>query len=64
MVVVVVGGGGGGAGGGSLIGVHVGNGVHVGMYRVVEGMGTTNFTMVVPTVQSSRAGGWSGGQEA
>ena len=51
-------------GGGSLVDMHVGGGVHVGVYRVVEGMGITNFTMVVPTVQSSRAGGWSGGREA
>ena len=41
--------------GGISIGVHVGGGVRVGIYRVVEGMGITNFTMVVPTVQSSRA---------
>ena len=27
-------------------------------------MGKTNFTMVVPTVPFSRAGGWSGGREA
>ena len=50
--------------GGRAIGVYVGGGVPVGIYRVVEGMGITNFTMVVPTVQSSRAGGWSGGREA
>ena len=31
---------------------------------VVAGMGKTNFTKVVPTVQSSRVGGWSGGREA
>ena len=42
-------------GGGGLVGMRVGGGVRVGVYRVVEGMGITNFTMVVPTVQSSRA---------
>ena len=31
---------------------------------VVAGMGKTNFTMVVPTIQSSRAGGWGVGWEA
>ena len=44
--------------------VRVGGGVRVGVYRVVAGMGITNFTMVVPTVQPSRVGGWSGGREA
>ena len=43
--------------GGRAIGVYVDGGVPVGIYRVVEGMGITNFTMVVPTVQSSRARG-------
>ena len=60
VVVVVVGWG----GGGSSVDMRVGGGVRVGVYRVVAGMGITNFTMVVPTVQSSRAGGWSGGQDA
>ena len=41
--------------GARAIGVYVGGGEPVGTYRVVEGMGITNFTMVVPTVQSSRA---------
>ena len=54
--------------GGSSIGMRVGGGVRVGIYRVVEGMGITNFTMVVPAVQSSRAPleghrlGWVGGK--
>ena len=54
--------------GGRAIGVYVGGGVPVGIYRVVEGMGITNFTMAVPTVQSSRAPleghrlGWVGGK--
>ena len=46
-------------GGGGLVDMRVGGGVRVGVYRVVEGMGITNFTMVVPTVQSSRA--WEDG---
>ena len=32
--------------------------------ELMVGMGNTNFTMVMPTVQSFRAGGWSGGREA
>ena len=54
--------------GARAIGVYVGGGEPVGTYRVVEGMGITNFTMVVPTVQSSRAPveghrlGWVGGK--
>ena len=54
--------------GGRAIGVYVGGGEPVGTYRVVEAMGITNFTMVVPTVQSSRAPleghrlGWVGGK--
>ena len=32
--------------------------------EVMAGMGNTNFTMVMPTVQSFSAGGWSGGREA
>ena len=32
--------------------------------EVMAGMVNTNFTMVMPTIQSFRARGWSGGREA
>ena len=48
--------------GGRAMGVYVGGGEPVGTYRVVEGMGITNFTMVVPTVQSLREDGVVGGR--